>query len=165
MGDVGLNDGVEVNDGVELSTSESWALLREAGVGRLAVVVDGHPDVFPVNHIVDNESVVFRSAAGTKLAGCAGHPVAFEVDGYDEVTASAWSVVVKGQAMQVNQLYDVLEVIELPLFPWHSGPKPHFIRIEAGTITGRRFEVTGGARSDIDHVEVPAVPSNVKDSA
>ena len=155
----------EVNDGVELSTAESWTLLREAVVGRLAVVVDGHPDIFPVNHIVDNESVVFRSAAGTKLAGCAGHQVAFEVDGYDVVTASAWSVVVKGQAVQVNRLYDVLEVIELPLFPWHSGPKPHFIRIEAGTITGRRFEVTRGARSDIAHVEVPAVPSNVKDSA
>jgi uncharacterized protein len=157
--------GVGVDDGVELSTSESWTLLREAGVGRLAVVVDGHPDVFPVNHIVHHQSVVFRSAAGTKLAGCAGHPVAFEVDGYDEVTASAWSVVVKGQAVQVNRLYDVLEVIDLPLFPWHSGPKPHFIRIEAGTITGRRFGVTGRARSDIAHVEVPATSSNVKDSA
>jgi len=146
---------VELNEGVELSTAESWAWLRQAGVGRLAVIVDGHPDIFPVNHVVDHDSVVFRSAAGTKLAGCAGHPVAFEVDGYDLANATAWSVVVKGQAVQVNRLYDVLEVIELPLFPWHSGPKPHFIRIEADTITGRRFEVTGGARSDTPHVELP----------
>lgn len=165
MGDAGPNERDEVNDGVELSTSESWTLLRGVEVGRLAVVVDGHPDVFPVNHIVDNESVVFRSAAGTKLAGCAGHQVAFEVDGYDTATSCAWSVVVKGQAVQVNRLYDVLEVLELPLFPWHSGPKPHFIRIEAGKITGRRFEVTRRAPSDIVHVEVPVAPSNVKDSA
>jgi hypothetical protein len=155
MGDVGLNDGVEVNDGVELSTSESWALLREAGVGRLAVVVDGHPDVFPVNHIVDNESVVFRSAAGTKLAGCAGHPVAFEVDGYDAETASAWSVVVKGEAQHVNRLYDMLEVIELPLFPWHTAPKAHFIRIEPHCVTGRRFEVN----EDLGSTQLPA-PGN-----
>ena len=146
---------VEPSDGVELSTAESWALLRQTGVGRLAVIVQGHPDIFPVNHMVDHDTVVFRSAAGTKLAGCAGHQVAFEVDGYDVVSASAWSVVVKGQAVQVNRLYDVLEVIELPLYPWHSGPKPHFIRIEADSITGRRFEVSGGSRSDIAHVEVP----------
>ena len=140
---------VEPSDGVELSTAESWALLRQTGVGRLAVIVQGHPDIFPVNHMVDHDTVVFRSAAGTKLAGCAGHQVAFEVDGYDVVSASAWSVVVKGQAVQVNRLYDVLEVIELPLYPWHSGPKPHFIRIEADSITGRRFEVTGGGRSTV----------------
>ena len=141
-----MSDG-ELNSGVKLSTAESWTLLREAVVGRLAVMVDDHPEIFPVNHMVDHGSVVFRSAAGTKLAGSVGHLVAFEVDGYDLVTASAWSVVVKGQAQQVNRLYDVLEVIELPLFPWHSAPKPHFIRIEPDSITGRRFEVTGGARS------------------
>jgi len=150
MRDVGLTEGVE------LSTAESWTWLRQSGVGRLAVVVDGHPDIFPVNHMVDRDSVVFRSAAGTKLAGCAGHQVAFEVDGYDSETASAWSIVVKGQAVRLTRLYDVLEVIELPLFPWHSGPKPHFIRIEAETITGRRFQMAGGARSDIPHVDAPA---------
>ena len=105
--------------------------------------------------MVDRDSVVFRSAAGNKLAGCAGHQVAFEVDGYDSETASAWSVVVKGHAVKLNRLYDVLEVIELPLFPWHSGPKPHFIRIEAETITGRRFEMNGRARSDIPQVDAP----------
>jgi uncharacterized protein len=137
----------EVNKGVELSTAESWTLLREAVVGRLAVIVDDRPDIFPVNHLVDHGSLVFRTAAGTKLAGAAGHWVAFEVDGYDVSTASAWSVVMKGEAQHVNRLYDVLEVVELPLFPWHSAPKPCFIRIEPDSITGRRYEVAGGARS------------------
>lgn len=143
----------ELNEGIELSTAESWTLLTEAVVGRLAVIVDNRPEIFPVNHLVDRGSVVFRTAAGTKLAGCSGHWVAFEVDGYDTLTASAWSVVVKGQARQVNRLYDVLEVIELPLFPWYSAPKPHFIRIELDSITGRRFEVAGGARSPVPPAE------------
>ena len=143
----------ELNEGTELSAAESWALLTDSVVGRLAVIVDNHPEIFPVNHHVDRGSVVFRTAAGTKLAGCTGHRVAFEVDGYDLVTWSAWSVVVKGEAQQVNRLYDVLEVIELPLFPWHSAPKPHFIRIELDSITGRRFEVAGGARSPIPPAE------------
>ena len=139
----------QMNVGVELSAADSWALLRHAVVGRLAVVVDERPEIFPVNHLVDRGSLVFRTAAGTKLAGAVGRWVAFEVDGYDLEAVSAWSVVVKGTAREVNRLYDVLDVFELPLFPWHASPKPHFIRIEPESITGRRFEVTGGARSTV----------------
>jgi len=115
----------------------------------LALIVDGRPDIFPVNHLVDRGTVVFRTAAGTKLTGAVGHTVVFEVDGYDSRTASAWSVVVKGTAKEVIRLYDVLDVFELPLFPWHSAPKPHFIRIEPESITGRLFEVAGNARSAV----------------
>jgi hypothetical protein len=132
---------------IELSAAESWALLRESGVGRLAVIVDDRPEIFPVNHLVDHGSVVLRTALGTKFRGAVGHWVAFEADGYDPETGSAWSVVLKGEGQEVNRLYDVLEVIELPLFPWDSAPKSHFIRIEPHSITGRRFEVAGGARS------------------
>ena len=135
---------------VELSSAESWTLLQEAIVGRLAVVIDDRPDIFPVNHLVDCGSVVFRTGPGAKLNAAIGHQVAFEVDGYDLETTSAWSVVVKGKASAVNRLDDVLAVIALPPFAWHSAPKPHFIRIEPDSITGRRFEVTGRAR--------PAVP-------
>jgi hypothetical protein len=143
-----MNDD-QMNVGVELSAADSWALLRHAVVGRLAVVVDERPEIFPVNHLVDRGSLVFRTAPGTKLAGAVGRWVAFEVDGYDLETATAWSVIVKGTAREVNRLYEVLDVFELPLFPWHSSPKPHFIRIEPESLTGRRFEVTSGARSTV----------------
>jgi len=135
----------ELNLHVDLSTAESWALLRESEVGRLAVIVDGHSDIFPVNHLVDHGSVVIRTAEGTKLAGASGQQVAFEVDGYDSVTASAWSVVLKGEAEHVQRLHDILEVIELPLVPWHSERKSHYLRVTAESITGRRFHVTGAA--------------------
>ena len=138
---------------VELSETESWTLLREAVVGRLAVIVDDQPDIFPVNHLVDLGSVVFRTGNGTKLTGALGHQVAFEVDGYDLETASAWSVVVKGKATSVNRLDDVPAVISLPPFAWHSAPKPHFVRIEPQSITGRRFEVSGGARPSVPPAE------------
>ena len=163
-GETGPVRDVEVNHEDELSTSQSWTLLRHGEVGRLAVAVDGHPDIFPVNYAVGQESVVFRSAAGTKLAACAGHQVAFEAEGHDDLTSIAWSVVVRGRAVRVDKLYDVLEMVELPLFPWHSGPKPHFIRIDVDTISGRRLVVTGNARADTGHGEVRAPPSNVKDS-
>src|SRR4028118_1332365 len=59
----GMGDsGVEV-----LGPSDCWAMLRTVDVGRLAVVVDGAPDIFPVNFVVDHGTVVFRPAPGTKL--------------------------------------------------------------------------------------------------
>lgn len=124
---------------VVLREHESWALAREAVVGRLAVVVDDHPDIFPVNFVVDGGSIVFRTAEGTKLAAAVDAPVAFEVDGYDPVSGNAWSVVVKGTVRELKSLYEVLDAVELPLHTWHSAPKPRLLRIVATSISGRRF--------------------------
>ena len=129
-----------------LSERECWTLLRGSVVGRLAVTVDGDPDIFPVNPIVDHGTIVFRTAAGTKLAATKGKSVAFEVDGYDSSTARAWSVVVKGRAVEIREREETLRALRLPLFPWQSGAKPRFVRIEATALTGRRFAVDGGFR-------------------
>ncbi len=128
-----------------LNTSESWSLLRDEAVGRLAVVVDDQPEIFPVNYLVDHGSIVFRTAAGAKLTASIDRLVAFEVDAYDPANGEAWSVVVKGTAREVNRLHDVLDALELPLFPWHAAPKPCIVRIEPNSISGRRFHaVTAG---------------------
>ena len=68
---------------VELDESACWGLLRSAEVGRLAVVVNHRPEIFPINFVVDHATVVFRTAGGTKLEWGAGRDVAFEVDGYE----------------------------------------------------------------------------------
>lgn len=127
-----------------LSPHESWAQLRASVVGRLAVVVGGSPDIFPVNFVVDHGTVVFRTAAGTKLAAARTQDVAFEVDGYDAETAQAWSVVLKGRASEVWEVDESIRALRLPLFPWQPDRKPRFVRIETTSITGRRFVVPGG---------------------
>ncbi|WP_426566209.1 pyridoxamine 5'-phosphate oxidase family protein [Angustibacter sp. McL0619] len=66
-----------------LSASQAWQLLRGAPFGRLAVVLDACPDIFPVNHVVDHGSVVFRTEVGAKLIGSDGQQVAYEADGFD----------------------------------------------------------------------------------
>ena len=124
-----------------LSVSESWSLVRSAPVGRLAVVVDGRPEIFPLNHVVDHGTLVFRTAEGTKLSGTVGHEVAYEVDGLDPTGTLAWSVVIKGHAREVTKLHEALESLELPLFPWHSGPKPRIVRVQPDEVQGRRFPV------------------------
>jgi uncharacterized protein len=137
-----------------LSDSDCWALLREAPVGRLAVTVDGKPDIFPVNPVVDHGSIVFRTAAGTKLAAAAQRDVAFEIDGYDLKEGAAWSVVVKGTAYQITEKQEAARAQALPLFPWQEGPKTRFVRIEPTSVTGRRIAVAGGARTPVSSNEM-----------
>lgn len=131
----------------QLTISQAWALARGSLVGRLAVVAEGRPEIFPVNHVVDHGSIVFRTAQGTKLSYAIGRPVAFEMDGYDVDTASAWSVVVKGHAHEIRQLGDVLEALSLPIFPWHNAPKPRYVRIEPESLSGIRFRVSLGVEA------------------
>ena len=126
----------------ELSESACWALLRTTSVGRLAVWVEDHPDIFPINFAVDHGTVVFRSGAGTKVsAALSDSPVALEADGYDQETTEAWSVVVKGNAEEVSGGQELLDTIDLPLFPWQAGDKGRFIRIIPTTTSGRRFPI------------------------
>jgi nitroimidazol reductase NimA-like FMN-containing flavoprotein (pyridoxamine 5'-phosphate oxidase superfamily) len=124
----------------ELSLPECWDLLRREVVGRLAVAIANAPDIFPINYIVDDGSIVFRSAPGTKLAAAVlGRGVALEIDGYDPIKATAWSVVVKGTARRIERMKEYIEADDLPLFPWHTAPKPEIVRIDPELVTGRRF--------------------------
>jgi nitroimidazol reductase NimA-like FMN-containing flavoprotein (pyridoxamine 5'-phosphate oxidase superfamily) len=125
-----------------LAVNECWALLRTAKVGRLAVVVDGRPDIFPVNFLVDQGTVVVRTGVGTKLDAVLTSPhVAFEADGYDEPAGSAWSVVIKGQGQDVKKMHELLDTVTLPLFPWQAGAKGRFVRLVPDEISGRRFTI------------------------
>ena len=126
----------------ELSVAECWRLLRTHEVGRLAVSISDHPDIFPINYVVDGDGIVFRTGPGTKLAASVlGRGIAFEIDGYDPIAGDAWSVVAKGRARQVEHMIEYFEAEDLPLFPWHASPKPDIVRIEPDEITGRRFHV------------------------
>jgi nitroimidazol reductase NimA-like FMN-containing flavoprotein (pyridoxamine 5'-phosphate oxidase superfamily) len=125
-----------------LDEATCWALLRTVAVGRLAVVIGAEPEIFPINHVVDHGSIVFRSADGTKLTAALGEgAVAFEADGFDPETDEAWSVLVKGKAVEIHDLDGLLDAALLPLAPWQGAPKHRFVRIESVQVSGRRFAV------------------------
>lgn len=128
---------------VPLSDAECRDLLENTSVGRLAVDIAGQPEIFPINYLMTPDGIVFCSGAGTKLAGAAlMHRVAFEIDGYDASTHSAWSVIVKGWAREIERSQELYDAEDLPLFPWVESPKPHFVSIEILEMTGRRFPVS-----------------------
>ncbi len=132
----------------ELSVAACWELLRGSPVGRLAVIFDDSPEIFPLNYVVEHGSIVVRTAAGTKLAGARNRRVAFEADGYDAQAGTAWSVVAKGVATAILDVDESLSAMALPLVPWQDGNKPWFLRLVPTAVTGRRLHVSGGARSD-----------------
>lgn len=144
----------------ELSTSACWALLRTSSLGRLAVTGASGPDIFPLNFVVDHGTVIFRSGDGTKIAALTESPdVAFEIDGYDAPSGQVFSVVVKGRAEQIRDLYEGLEALALPLTPWQGGPKHHFVRIVPTSVTGRAFATVGADRWRNPLTDTPAQPA------
>lgn len=135
-----MNSHTEPN--INLTFDECWELLANDAVGRLALVVDGHPEIFPVNYALDRRSIVFRTAAGTKLwVASSERPAALEIDGYDPHTEEAWSVVVRGDTALIEDQAEKDAVDALSLEPWQPGNKDHYIRLSARALTGRRFKV------------------------
>jgi nitroimidazol reductase NimA-like FMN-containing flavoprotein (pyridoxamine 5'-phosphate oxidase superfamily) len=115
-------------------------LLASVPVGRIGFFADGEMVVLPVNHLVDGQDVVFRTARGSKLTAAEGQDlVAFEVDEYDEQSQSAWSVLVTGRAEMVYEESETKRLSRRQLHPWASAEeRPFWIRIRPTSISGRR---------------------------
>lgn len=124
-----------------LGDEECLALLADTPVGRVGIVVEGQPLVYPVNYVLDGRSIVIRTDTGSILSGASLARVAFEIDGFEIVDRSGWSVLVQGVGHDVTDALDLtsehLQTLEVS--PWAPGPRPRLLRIDVGTVTGRRF--------------------------
>ena len=124
----------------ELTRAECFDLLAGGQVGRVAVVDDRGPVVFPVNYVLDRHTVVFRTEPGTKLhAAGRGIRVCFEADGADEAACTGWSVLVRGEITEVTDPDELARLRKLPLRPWAAGARDHYARILPAMLTGRRI--------------------------
>jgi uncharacterized protein len=115
-------------------------LLASVPLGRVGFYSDGELVVLPVNHVVDGQDVVFRTARGSKLSAAEGQNlVAFEADGYDQQARSGWSVLVNGRAEVVYEEAEIRRLSHLGLHPWVTAvQRPFWIRIRPTSVTGRQ---------------------------
>jgi uncharacterized protein len=115
--------------------------IRRARVGRVAFLHSGEPVILPVNHEMDGETIVFRSAPGSKLSAAGQDaPVSFEVDAFDIERRTGWSVVVRGTATQVGDPTDIARLNTLGVLPWADAvERVNWIRIRPYEITGRQI--------------------------
>ncbi len=128
----------------EMSQQECLDLLASHSVGRVAVVQRGRPLIFPVNYILANRTVAFRTDPGTKLDAATLGPVAFEIDDTDTLYREGWSVVVQGFGQELTDAIDNWSeaVTAHPLEPWAAGAKRHWIGISSPKFSGRRIGPT-----------------------
>jgi uncharacterized protein len=126
-----------------LQEAECLELLAAHELGRVAISVDGQPQILPVNYALHERRVAFRTAPGTKLEHGPRTHAAFEIDEFDRSTGIGWSVMVQGM------LYDVTETIDrgsealrrLAVEPLAPGVREHWLAIYPATISGRRFAI------------------------
>jgi hypothetical protein len=126
---------------VPLTTAESWRLLASTSLGRIVFTLHAMPAIRPVNHLIDNETVIIRSHLGAAIVGRAtadGAVVCYEADDIDPVRHTGWSVIVTGMARLVRDPAAVTRYEQL-LQPWADGQMDHVIAITPHLITGLRL--------------------------
>ena len=110
-----------------LPRDECLFRLRGSRVGRVAFISQGDPVILPVNHGMDGESVIFRTATGTKLLAA------------DADRRAGWSVMVRGVATSVEDQEEVKRLNLLGVWPWADlVERTHWVRIRTYSMTGRQ---------------------------
>jgi uncharacterized protein len=122
-----------------LSPQECGRLLAGERFGRLAYLLEGRPEILPVNFAFDGTAVLFRTDTGTKLEALETHPeVAFEIDAFDREHDTGWSVLIVGRAVEVPMSEAEASPAAAAVRPAALGDKQHWFRIVPERISGRR---------------------------
>jgi nitroimidazol reductase NimA-like FMN-containing flavoprotein (pyridoxamine 5'-phosphate oxidase superfamily) len=125
---------------VPLSAERALELLAGVSLGRVVFSHQALPAVRPVQHVVDDGAVIFRSRSGAMIVGPAGSGsvVAYQADRIDEDRHTGWSVVVTGTASLVSDPDELARYGRL-LAPWSPAGADHVVRISADIVTGFRI--------------------------
>lgn len=125
-----------------LDPGQCLQLLAQATIGRVGVSHGALPVVLPVNFVLTEAGVVFRTRPGTKLdAAIDGAVVAFEADAFDSMFHAGWSVVVTGvaQVRDLDQLPPRARLAPRWASPGHDPEAAErFVVIPTDMVSGRR---------------------------
>jgi hypothetical protein len=81
------DEGPSPNHLAAISREECILRLEAHGIGRVSVVRMDRPAIYPVNYIVDGESIVFRTRRGSDpFAATSYAPAALAIDGTDAIS-------------------------------------------------------------------------------
>lgn len=122
-----------------LPSTECVALLQSHTIGRVGWnTVDG-PQILPVTYVLRDGSIIFRTTPYGALSELRNvRQVAFEVDEFDVVTRTGWSVLVRGTAKAATNPDELSELWEeQDPIPWAAGARTLFIIISTDRLSGR----------------------------
>jgi nitroimidazol reductase NimA-like FMN-containing flavoprotein (pyridoxamine 5'-phosphate oxidase superfamily) len=129
-----------------LDEDECVRLIAPGGIGRLVFAGRFDLTVLPVNYVLRDGAILFRTAqAGSTDEDLrtgiehAEYRVAFEVDDFDAETREGWSVLIQGPAHHLDDPGEQADAVAAGVEPWPGGEREHFIQITPVRITGRRI--------------------------
>ena len=123
-----------------LDEDECLRLLEREPVGRIALTSAALPVVLPVNFVTVDRTIVFASDPGLKLhAARAGQIACLEVDGYEVVNHSGWSVLATGRLSEITDPARLAAAHQLPLSPWALTDPEHYVELSIELLSGRRI--------------------------
>jgi nitroimidazol reductase NimA-like FMN-containing flavoprotein (pyridoxamine 5'-phosphate oxidase superfamily) len=140
-----------------LDETECLRLIAPGGVGRIGYTGRFGPTVLPVNYMLHEGAIVFRTGQASPLdedlrTGIehAYYRVAFEVDALDMTAREGWSVLIQGDVQHLESPQKRDEARTAGVEPWPGEGKDLFLRITPTRITGRRIRRPGqpARRSD-----------------
>jgi len=128
-------NGLEVLDRVEC-----LRLLALATLGRIGFTSGALPSVLPINFHLDRDRILVRTGRGSKLdAALQNAVVAFEVDDFDPIYHSGWSVAVTGVAREVSDSAELDAAHKLPIARWAPAGDEAVLAISTEFVSGRRI--------------------------
>jgi uncharacterized protein len=124
---------------IELDPAECMELLAAKSVGRIAYATAAGARILPVNYILLDDSVIFRTVpAGEIFHHALNSNCAFEIDETDEFFETGWSVVAVGRLQLASQEdFARMRYGKLPE-PWAGGSRWMFVRLPCEQVSGRR---------------------------
>lgn len=121
-----------------LDDNEAWNLLSSVALGRLVTSFGGQLEIFPVNFVTQDRTVLFRTAEGTKLfTTVMNEKVLFEAD--DHSAEEGWSVILRGTARMLSSAEEIHEADRAGLMPWVPTEKLRYVRVTPSEISARHF--------------------------
>ena len=125
---------------------ESWQLISPGGVGRIGYSGRFCPTILPVNFKVQDQALYFRTARHSTMEedlhtgiAHADYKVAFQVDHFDEMAHTGWSVLVQGDVHPMESDEERAAASASGVETWVGGERDLFLRITPTRITGHRI--------------------------
>jgi uncharacterized protein len=123
-----------------LERGECIRRLAAHGIGRIGVASRGQVGIFPVNYVVDGDSVVVRVRPDGGLDETTrGTFVAIEIDHADSMYHEGWSVLVQGRCSHVTDPDELDGLAHLPLLPWGGPDRDLYLRVAMESVSGRHI--------------------------
>ena len=124
---------------IKLDRGECLELLAAKSVGRISYTSDAGARILPVNYVLVDDSVIFRTVPDGEIFDHALSSIcAFEIDETDEFFESGWSVVVVGRLeLATEDDFAHMRYGKLPE-PLAAGHRYMFVRLPCEQVSGRR---------------------------